>query len=304
MVDLSGSSEFRPPHEEAIPTAELARDYLHLASLTTEHPEATYHVRYRVAGATSYGVLEGATIHQLSGDPFGDPTRTGRTHPLEEVRLLAPLDPNRVSKVLGVAANTRDAQLTSVPFDSHPRWFSKLPTSITGSGGGVEVPPDAAELVHEAELVIVIGRPGRHLSIEDAGRSIWGVTAGNDLTDFSWIAERGGRTTPGRLLAKAPDTFAPIGPAIAVGLDYRDLPIVHRLNGRVTQSGSSGDRLQDPASLIAYLSRYVTLLPGDIVFTGATPFVDGAERLVRVGDELEVEIGGIGILRNRGVPPA
>lgn len=296
------NGHFTPPHEDTISTSALADDCAHLAELTRANPEVQYHVRYRETGSAHHGVLEGETIHRLVGDPFDGAQRTGETTSLDEVRLLAPVDPNRVSKVVGVAANTLGPDLEEVPPRSHPIWFTKLPTSITGPGGGIEVPEEASRLLHEGELVLVIGRRGRHISVEAAPDHIFGVTAGNDVTEFSWFGEEEGRGAPSRTVAKGTDTFAPLGPAIAVGLDYSDLEIVHRLNGEVTQRGSCGDRLQGPAELVSHLSRFTTLLPGDVVFTGAAPFEPDARREIRPGDELEAEIEGIGILRNRAVP--
>lgn len=294
-------ASFTPPHEREIATEALAGDYAHLAEVTNANPTVTYYVRYEHAGATHYGTVRGEAIEQLSSHYFDNPTPTGRTVRLSDVRLLAPLDPNKMSKVVGVAMNTTSAELPEVPERSHPRWFTMLPTAITGPGGGVEVPQESRLCLHEAEVVLVIGRPARHVTEEEAPDYIWGVTAGNDISEFDWYVEGQERQSPGKLMAKATDTFAPIGPAIAVGLDYSDLEIIHRLNGEITQRGSSADRLQGPAQLVAHLSRFVTLLPGDIIFTGAAPFQVNAQRTVQVGDELEVEIEGIGRLRNRAV---
>jgi 2-keto-4-pentenoate hydratase/2-oxohepta-3-ene-1,7-dioic acid hydratase in catechol pathway len=293
--------DFRIPFEDEIPTESLIADYARLAEQAEANPRVKYYVRYRHQGGARYGLLQGGTILELNSHYFDVPVPTGVRVALREVRLIAPLDPNHVSKVVGVALNTVNPQLPEVPRRSHPRWFSKGSTSLTGPGGGIEIPPEVEDLVHEAELVVVIGREGRHLGVAEAAEHIWGVTAGNDMTEFSWLPESKGREAPPRLMAKGIDTFSPIGPAIAVGLDYSDLAIVHRLNGRVTQTGSSADRLQSPSELVAHLSRYVTLLPGDVIFTGATPFVAGVQRTVAPGDELEVEIAGIGVLRNRAV---
>jgi len=293
---------FTPPHEEIMPSELLRADRAHLAQLSTANPTTAYYVRYRKESQVRYGVLEGETIHELNTHYFADPRRTGRRDLLEAVRLLAPLDPNRVSKVVGVALNTIGPKLDDVPPGYHPRWFSKLPTAITGPGGGVEVPGEASNFVHEAELVLVIGRRGRHLSVEEAPGYVWGVTVGNDMTELSWNGEGEGPKTPPKLMAKGSDTFAPLGPAIAVGLDYSNLRTTHRLNGELTQDGSSAARVQGTAELVSHLSRFMTLLPGDVIFTGAAPFQPKAKKVVRPGDELEAEVEGIGILRNRAVP--
>jgi 2-keto-4-pentenoate hydratase/2-oxohepta-3-ene-1,7-dioic acid hydratase in catechol pathway len=163
------------------------------------------------------------------------------------------------------------------------------------------VPGEATEFIHEAEIVLVIGRPGRHLSVEEAPNHIWGVTVGNDLTEFGWFTGGWDRARPSPILGKISDTMAPIGPAIAVGLDYADLPTTHHLNGTLTQKGSTADRLQRPAEIVSHVSRWVTLLPGDIIFSGATPFEPGANKVVKPGDEVVAEIERLGVLRNRAV---
>lgn len=295
-------ASFAPPHENEIATADLATDRAHLASTAAANPSVRYFVRYRDDGGVHYGEVEGDRVHRLSTHFFADPTRTGDSAALADVRLLAPLDPNRVSKVIGVAMNTVSPDLRSVARNSHPRWFTKFPSSITGPGGGIEVPEESTQLIHEAEVVLVIGGATRNVSVEEASESIWGVTAGNDFTELDWIGEPRGREGPPRLMAKACDTFAALGPAIAVGLNYSDLAVTHRVDGTVTQQGGSGARLQTPAELVAHLSRFMTLLPGDVIYSGATPFVPDAQRIVTAGQELTVEIEGIGILRNRAVP--
>lgn len=303
MTDLTPAyADFTSPHEEAIPTEALAADRAALAATAAANPSVRYYVRYREAGANHYGEIEGDRVHQLSTHFFADPKRTGHSAALADVRLLAPLDPNRVSKVLGVAFNTVNPELSSVPPRSHPRWFAKFPSSITGPGGGIEVPEESTQLIHEAEVVLVIGRQTRNISVEEAPAAIWGVTAGNDLTEFDWITEAKGREAPSRVMAKGCDTFAALGPAIAVGLDYRDLAITHYVDGKVSQQGGSAARLQGPAELVAYLSRFMTLFPGDIIYSGATPFVPDAQRIVVAGQELVIEAEGIGILRNVAVP--
>jgi len=300
--DLAPYGVFTPSNVGAIPRARMTGDLLRLTELTSEFPGVQYYLRYEQDGQSFYGLLEGELIHRLDGHYFGEPTPTGETVPLREVRLLPPLDPNRVSKVIGVALNTAEAGGGEFPPESHPRWFAKLPTSIAGPGDPIQVPEEAGFLNHEAELVLVIGRTARHVSVEEAPSYIWGVTAGNDLSENVWYGEAAGRGGPSRLIAKGIDGWGPVGPVIAVGLDLSELSIQHRVNGELTQEGSTADLLQGPAQLVSYLSRYMTLLPGDLIFTGTVPFLPDARRALRAGDELEVEIEGLGILRNPLVP--
>jgi len=290
------------PGDPVIPIESLQEDYAHLAETTRANPDVSYYVRYLDGGEAHYGVLEGETIHQLSSHYFDSPSRTGETVDLMDVRLLSPLDPDRVSKILGVAVNTMRPQLADLPSEAHPRWFAKLPNSIIGTGDGIELPAEAGNLNYEAELILVIGREARHVSVEEAPDYIWGVTAGNDMSENTWYGEGAGREGPTRLISKATDTWAPMGPAIAVGLDYDDVRIIHRLNGEVTQDGTTSQLVQTPAELVSYLSRFMTLLPGDVIWTGTVLFEEGARRAMQVGDEITVEVEGIGIVRNQIVP--
>ena len=256
----------------------------------------TRYVRFVAGTDTSYGILDGETIRQLRGTLFSA-TPTGRTYRLASVRLLAPIDPNSVSKVLGVAVNTRrPGREDPVP---HPRFFAKLPTSITGPDTDVEHPPEASNLDWEGELVLVIGRRARHVSAEDAREVIWGVAVGNDFSENTWYGERQGVDEPTRLISKSVDTWAALGPTIVTGIDYSDLAVTIRHNGEVVARGRTSQMLNDPAQLVSYISRYITLLPGDLIYTGTYPTLEGKNNTVKPGDVTEVEIDHVGILRNR-----
>ncbi len=259
--------------------------------------QVTRYVRFAAGADTAYGMLEGETIRELAGDLFASPRPTGRTFRRAEVRLLAPIDPRRVSKVLGVAINTRrPGREEPVP---HPRFFAKLPTSLTGPDSDIEHPPEATNLDWEGELVLVIGKRGRHVSVEDAPGYIFGVAAGNDFSENTWYGERNGVNEPTRLFAKGMDTWAALGPAIVTGIDYGDLQVEIRQNGDVVAVGRTGQLLNTPAQLVSYLSRYVTLQPGDLIYTGTYPTMSGKDNTVKPGDVVEVEIEGLGMLRNR-----
>ncbi len=263
----------------------------------------TRYVRYAVDGVVSYGILEGDSIRELSADYFSSPKLTGKTMRLADVKLLAPLDPMKVQKVLGVAGNYTipGRQPRAVP---HPRWFAKMPTSINRPEGGVEVPPEASNLNSEGELVLVIGRKARMVPVAEAPAYIFGVTVGNDISENGWYGERKGVDEPSRMIAKSMDTWACLGPAIVAGLDYRDLRIDVRLNGTLVATGRTSDMVNRPAVLVSYLTRFVTLMPGDIIYTGtvAPPSLPGQRREMKPGDIVEVEIEKVGLLRNTFVP--
>ena len=246
---------------------------------------ATRYVRYSYEGKVAYGVLDDGMIRELEGAPFAERRETGRTVPLSEVRLLAPCQP---SKVLAVGLNYR-SHLGERAAPDQPGIFAKLPSAIIGPEDEIVIPPDASNLHYEGELVVVIGRKTKNVSVAEAADYVFGVTAGNDVSERVW--QRGDLQW---LRAKASDSFAPIGPAIVSGLDYNDLLVETRLNGELRQSERTRDMLHDVEAIVSYISHYITLLPGDVIFTG-TP---GTTSAMQHGDVVEVEIEGVGVLRN------
>ncbi len=244
-----------------------------------------YFVRYDHGGGASYGVLDGERIHQLDAAPWAGGRRTGATVLRDAVRLLAPAEPSKVFAIgFNYQSHRGDRELPP-----HPPVFLKLPTSITGPGVEIAPPPGTGELHYEAELVVVIGRTAKNVSPDEAAAYIFGVTAGNDVSERRWQADdlqwfRG----------KASDGFGPLGPAIATGLDYNDLLVQSRLNGEVMQSQRTRDFIHDAHEIVSHISRYATLYPGDLIFTG-TP---GTTSAMRPGDVIEIEVEGVGVLRN------
>jgi 2-keto-4-pentenoate hydratase/2-oxohepta-3-ene-1,7-dioic acid hydratase in catechol pathway len=248
----------------------------------------TKYVRYAAGGATALGILEGDTIRELKGDLFATPVPTGRTVKLADVKLLPPCDPK---KVIAVGLNYK-THLGERPAAEYPGLFAKYPTSIIAHGENIVIPPDAKNVHYEGELVVVIGRRAKNVTVKDAKSYVFGVTIGNDVSERDWQKQ-----DLQWFRAKASDTFGPLGPAIVTGLNYDDLLLQTRLNGQVVQSQRTKDLIFDVAAVVSYLSRYVTLEPGDVIFTG-TP---GTTRAFKPGDTIEVEIEGIGTLRNRAV---
>ncbi|MYL07091.1 MAG: fumarylacetoacetate hydrolase family protein [Gemmatimonadales bacterium] len=167
--------------------------------------------------------------------------------------------------------------------------FAKLPSSIVGPGAAIEIPPDA-EVVHaEGEVVVVIGRVTRHIGPEEADDHVFGVTAGNDVSERTWQ-----RDDLQWLRAKGSDSFGPLGPRIVTGAAWDDLRLRTRLNGEVVQDARTSDLIFSIPEIIAYASRYFTLLPGDVIYTG-TP---GKTSALSPGDRVEVEVEGVGVLAN------
>ncbi|WP_201839875.1 fumarylacetoacetate hydrolase family protein [Microvirga zambiensis] len=252
-------------------------------------------VRYALNGDIHYGIIEeGGTIARLRHPPFESLERSGDTDPLQSARILAPVDQPRI---FGVAYNYNDHTRESgkvVP--DIPVLFMKPSTSVVGPEDSIQYPV-GGEIVHfEGELVVIIGKQARYVSEDDALDYVLGYTCGNDVSDR--VVQRRESSFGCLLAGKGYDTFAPIGPVIATGLDPANLSIVTRVNGAVRQDGSTANLLFSVRSIIAYLSRYMTLLPGDVIMTG-TPSGVGP---IQVGDTVEIEIPGIGVLRNDVVP--
>ena len=245
----------------------------------------TKYVRYSYGGVVSYGVLDGENVRELDGELFASPRETGMVVPLSDVRLLAPCQP---SKLVAVGLNYR-SHLRDRPVPEYPGLFAKFPSAVIGPDDDIVIPPDATDVHYEGELVIVIGKRTKNISAAEAPDHIFGVTAGDDISERVW--QRGDLQW---VRAKTSDTFAPLGPAIAVGLDYNDLLVQTRLNGEVRQSERTRDLIFGVDTIVAYISRYVTLLPGDVIFTG-TP---GSTSAMQPGDVVEVEVEGVGVLRN------
>lgn len=242
------------------------------------------YIRFEVAGKKTYGQVIGKTVHHLSGGLFGMREKTGQTVPLSKVKLLAPVEP---SKVIAVGLNYRSH--AGMSGAGKPELFAKLPSSIVAHGEAVVVPKGSTATHYEGELVVVIGKKAKKISPDQAYEVVFGVTAGNDVSERSWQS-----SDLQWLRAKGGDTFAPLGPMIVRGLDYSNLQVTTRLNGEVRQSESTRALIHDIPKIISHISQYITLLPGDVVYTG-TP---GSTRAMMPGDVVEVEVEGVGILRN------
>lgn len=245
----------------------------------------TRFVRYEHNGNVSYGVLEGETIHELRGDVFESQERTGRTVSLRRVHLLTPTAP---SKVIAVGFNYK-SHLGDQSEAAYPGLFAKFPTSLIPHGGVVTYYEDATDLHYEGEMVVIIGKPAKNVSEEEAPDHIFAVAPGNDISERVWQAN-----DLQWFRAKGADTFGPVGPVMARGLDYNDLLLETRVNGVVKQSQRTRDLIFGPAAVVSYVSRYVTLEPGDMIFTG-TP---GTTSAMQPGDVVEVELEGVGTLTN------
>jgi len=242
-------------------------------------------VRYRFEGRDSYGILDGDTVREIEGGLFGDRRETGESRRLDGVELLWPCEP---SKVLAVGLNYR-SHLGSQPAPGRPEIFFKPPSALLAHTGRIVLPEGSSDVHFEGELVAVIGRRTRNVSPAEASGCIFGFTCGNDVSERVWQ-----KNDLQWWRAKGCDTFAPLGPAIVAGYDWSQGRIETRVNGRVVQSGRFGELLFNPMEIVSHASRHLTLMPGDAVFTG-TP---GRTSTIKAGDTIEVDIEGIGVLRN------
>lgn len=239
-------------------------------------------VRFAWAGETLQGILDGDTIHALEGDVYGTFWAGTESVPAASARLVCPVAP---TKVLCVGANYHTYSLSG----GVPTYSLKVPTAWLGPDEPVTYPKLSTEVIMEAELAVVIGRTAKDVSRQEATDHVLGYTVANDLTARD-IMKQDGR--PSR--AKNFDGFCPLGPVIETELDPSDLRIVGRVNGEIRQEGSTKDMIADVAEVVERFSAVMTLNPGDVLLT-ATP---SPPPYVEVGDVLEAEVEGIGILRN------
>ena len=247
--------------------------------------------RYRHGRRRGYALVEDDALRPIVGTPFGRWRVSDDVVPLAQAKLLAPVRP---SKVLAVALNYRSHVERSPLPDLReepkaPEFFLKPPSAIIGPEEAIRLPAGSGRVDYEGELVAVIGRRARKVPPEKALDYVLGYTCGNDVSARDW---QQGDLQWWR--AKGSDTFAPLGPWLVTGLDPADLELRTRVNGREVQHTSTGSLIHDVARLVSFASQVMTLLPGDLLFTG-TP---GSTAPLQKGDLVEVEIGGIGVLRN------
>jgi 2-keto-4-pentenoate hydratase/2-oxohepta-3-ene-1,7-dioic acid hydratase in catechol pathway len=241
--------------------------------------------RYLAHGQVHYGAVEGNSVRALSASPFEDFEVTDHTHTLDEVKLLAPCTP---SKILAIGLNY-SSHLHDRPGPSEPMVFYKTPTSVIGPEATIVRPKDTARLDAECELVVIIKDTCRNVSEADALNHVLGYTCGNDVSARDWQRE-----DRNWWRAKSSDTFSPAGPFIVDDINPADVRVKTRINGVEVQNESTSYLIFGIATLISYCSRFVTLEPGDMIYTG-TPGEPGE---MKDGDVCEIEIDGIGTLRN------
>jgi 2-keto-4-pentenoate hydratase/2-oxohepta-3-ene-1,7-dioic acid hydratase in catechol pathway len=248
-------------------------------------------VRVQTDEGISYGTAEPGGVRIHKGSPLVAWEETEVLIPFDKVELLSPVLP---SKVVCIGRNYADhaAEMGSEVPDE-PKIFIKPSTSVVGPGANIVYPEDSTNVHHEAELAIVMGGIARHVKAEDADSMILGYTAANDVTARD-LQRKDGQWTR----AKSFDTFCPIGPAINTEFNAAEgMRIAASVNGELRQEGSTSDMIFGPHELVAFVSRVMTLLPGDVILTG-TPAGVGP---MQPGDRVDIEIEGIGVLSNKVV---
>lgn len=252
--------------------------------------------RYRTSSGVHYGVLEPDGWRRLSGAPWAGGVPTGETDAESSAEVLTPCEP---TKILCIGLNYRAhvAESLTVVRDAvgqaeepkEPLFFLKPPSAALASGGEIRYPTGVTRLDPEAEVAVVIGRRARAVSEREALAHVAGVTAFNDMSARNYQKSDGQWAR-----AKGFDTFAPFGPWIAMGLPSDDLQVECRVNGVRRQSGRTCDLIHPVPKLIAFLSRVMTLEPGDVIATGTPAGIAPVEP----GDRIEVEVEGVGVLVN------
>lgn len=254
-------------------------------------------LRYSTGGTTSLGILEGEVIAEISGDLFGQWQRTGRHHTLAAVTIEVPLVPptfyaaglNYVAHVKEVA----EARGEEPKFPPQADIGYRAVNALTAHDTNVVIPADAPDQVqYEGEIVVVIGKTARNVSEADALDYVFGYTIGNDVSERTW--QRGDRTF---FRAKNTDTWKPMGPWIETELDLDAAMTVVRVNGVETIRFPTNEMLYSIRTFISRTSQYCTLVPGDVLWMGT----DGTSPNLKHGDVVEIDVTGIGTLRNRFV---
>jgi 2-keto-4-pentenoate hydratase/2-oxohepta-3-ene-1,7-dioic acid hydratase in catechol pathway len=255
---------------------------------TAAQAEVVKYIRYDADGKIAYGILDGETVKELSAAPWADGKATKKTHKLSAVKLLAPAEP---TKVVCAGLNYK-SHIGQQKVADYVGLFSKPPTAIIPNEADIVYPADAANVHFEGELVVVIGKTATKVTREKALEHVFGVTIGNDVSERGWQNK-----DLQWYRAKGADTFGPLGPWVMTGLNYQDLLLETRVNGVTKQSQRTKDLIFDIPYLISYISQYVTLVPGDVIYTG-TP---GTTSAMKPGDVVEVQIENLGVLRNKVV---
>ncbi|MDQ8728699.1 fumarylacetoacetate hydrolase family protein [Bradyrhizobium sp. LHD-71] len=251
-------------------------------------------------GKTNWVLVEGDRATEISGEPFGDWQKTQTRHELKDVKIELPLVPRtfycaglNYVKHLKEAADRR-GEVPSVPDRAEIGYRAQ--NALIAHDEDVIIPADATGKIHyEGELVVVIGKKAKHLSEKDAMSCVFGYTIGNDVSERTWQ-----KADRGLWRAKNADTFKPMGPWIETDVDLDSMETTVRLNGKESNHFKTNDMVFNIPQFIAAMTKYFTLWPGDVIWMGT----DGSSPDLKAGDVVEIDITGIGTLRNKLVAEA
>ena len=250
-----------------------------------------YFVRFKADGYTGPGIVTGNEVHPITGDMYAEYKIEKKSFKLDDIAFLPPCEPQKIICVgLNYAEHADESTLDAIP--EEPLLFFKPVSSLIGHRDKIIHPNWVDRVDYEGEIAAVIGRKMRNVSVDEAQAGIFGYTCCNDVTARE-IQKKDKQWTR----AKGFDTFCPVGPWIVTGLEASSLDIQTRLNGKVVQHSNTGMMMKSPAVVISFISKVMTLYPGDLISTG-TPKGVGP---VKQGDLIEIEIEKIGILANEVV---
>ena len=254
-------------------------------------------VRFSKDNAISYGILNGDQVQEIKAEPWADATPTGRQFALSAVKLEIPVVP-RTFYAAGInyAAHIREmAHKRGVDpvFPEKADIGYRANNALVAHNEPVVIPAHAPPKInYEGELVVVIGKQAKHLTEADAMSCVFGYTIGNDVSERTWQ-----RADRGLWRSKNADTFKPMGPWIETDARLDEMETTVRLNGDIRTKFHTNDMLFGVPQFIAEMSKYFTLWPGDVIWMGT----DGQSPNIKAGDVVEIEISGVGTLRNRFV---
>lgn len=245
-------------------------------------------VRFKYENRISYGVLNGELVLPIKDKPYSVIEYTGESLPLSHVKLIAPAEP---SKIVAIGKNYKaHADEMGEGRPTEPLLFLKPSTCIVGNEDNVVYPAISNRLDYEGELGVIIGKTAHNIKEGESSNYIFGYTCLNDIT-----ARDIQKSDPQWTRGKSFDTFCPIGPHIETELAAMNTGIRTRVNGEIKQNSNTSCMTHDIDKLICYITQCMTLLPGDIIATGTPEGIGSMQR----GDIVEVEIDGIGVLRNK-----
>lgn len=238
--------------------------------------------------------MEGDQIQELRGDPWTGYEPTGSTQAVSSIKILAPCEP---SKVIAIGLNYKDhAAEAKLELPQEPLVFLKAPSSIIAEGETIVIPKESIRTDYESELVVIMKDRCRNVPPSEALSHVLGYTCGNDVSE-RYYQKKDGQWAR----AKSFDTFGPMGPFIVTDVDPSDLRIEHRLNGVTRQNSRTSQLIFDVPAIISFCSRIMTLLPGDVIWTGTPAGVGGFAQpplFLKDGDLCEVVVEGVGTLTN------